>query len=181
MRISTTSGLNASWFQARRSKPSRLSGERADTYRSSYRSDIRMERDMRIDLGSINGKPFYMWHTPLGGSGWTGTPPVQGPTTGKVSQADIEAVRLASSYTRAESEYAEKIVTVVNGLYRLTQPTKLPLSVQGLNDLLKEHSIDSSIVADALSRLGVNAKEMFSVNGQKMHFSDGKFVLGSTR
>lgn len=168
---------NALRSQAYGSKPSRSDKDFSRSYRPSGNGSIRLESGMRIELGSLNGKPLFMTNRPLGGFGWTGTPPVQGPSTGKVSQADIDATRLARSFTRAESEYAFKISTVVNGLYRLTQPTNLPLSARELNNSLREQSINSDVVADALRRLGANVNEVFSVNGQKMHFSGGQFVL----
>lgn len=178
MRISTTSEMNASWTQAHRSGPSRLNGERPYTQPSRYGREIRLGSDMRVNLGSINGKPLFMTNTSFGGFFFGRTGPVKAGRPGeKVSQEVIKAARLASSYSRDESEYAHKIATVVNGLYRLAKRTNLPLSIQGLNDLLREHSIDASVVADALRRLGVNANEMFSVNGQKMHVSDGQFIL----
>lgn len=177
MRISATSGVHS--MQTHRSTPSRSNGEPAYPDNSGSGNSIRVEDDLRIELGSINGKPLFMWNTPLGGFGWTGTPAVQGPPIGKVSQADLDALRLASSYTRSESEYAYKIVTVVNGLFRLTRPSNLPLSVQRFNDLLIEQSISSDVVHDALKRLGINANETFTVNGQKMRVADSRFVLVS--
>lgn len=171
-----TSSLDTplSRLNASRPIPSRTASSYADYLGGS--NHIRLERGVGIDLGSVNGKPLVVTNYAEGGFAWTGSPAVQGTPIGKVLQADMDVVRLASSFTRTESEYAYKIATVVNGLYRLTQRTRRPLSIQEFNNVLKERSIDSSVVADALGRLGIDINRTFSVNGRKMYVSDGRFV-----
>ncbi len=142
---------------------------------NAFQNAVTLNTNTPIDLGTIDGKPFEMQIM----NGWSGAIQIHAHTGSQVTPEDAAAAYAAHSYTRAEYTEGDHVSAVVNYLYLMTQGV---MSTDAVNGAMRQTNITPSEVNDALTRLGLNSNEPFTVNGQAYVFnSENNFeeVTGS--
>jgi len=137
---------------------------------SMFNQSVTLAANTPIDLGTFAGKPLEMQIFNGGGYEWSGAIRIQEPASGsQVTPEQAAAAYAAQSYTEAEYSQGQNVTSVVELLYLMNKGT---LSTDEVNSLVnQQHNITPSEVTDALTRLGINSNEPFTVNGQKYSYN----------
>jgi hypothetical protein len=137
---------------------------------NTFQNSVTLSANTPIDLGTIDGKPFEMQIMEGGGFEWPGQIQIHAHTGSQVTPEDAAAAYAAHSYSLPEQMQANHIGAVIDELYLMT---KNGSSTDSLNNLISTSQISQSDVEDALTRLGFNPSEPFTVNGRAFIFSSG--------
>lgn len=137
---------------------------------SSFNQSVTLSANTPVDLGTFAGKPLEMQIFNGGGYEWSGAIRIQEPASGsQVTPEQAAAAYAAQSYTEAEYSQGQNVTSVVELLYLMNKGT---LSTDQVNSLMnQQYNITPSEVTDALTRLGINPNEPFTVNGQKYSYN----------
>lgn len=145
--------------------------EKSDTIKN-YSQSVTLEADKKIDLGTIDDKPFEMRLFQNGGFEWSGGLFLKAPQGGsKVTPEQAAAAYAFDSYTRTEHERANDIGAVICAIYHITnrgQPTSSFYSAMNNGKKILPEEME-----DALGLLGINPDEPFTINGRTFVLDSG--------
>lgn len=132
---------------------------------------ITLKAETPITLGDIGAKPFTMKLFERGGFEWSGSLRIQdSPAGSRVTPEQMEAAYLSRSYTAAEHQKASHLGAVITDLYSLAQKDR---DTSSFNEVMKLSEVSRQEIEDALTRLGINIHEPFTLNGKNFILNDG--------
>ncbi len=137
-----------------------------EVLKKAMTKSITLEPDVKLNLGTINDKPFQMRIFSDGGAEWNGSPRIFGPMeSGQRITEEVRRVHYAAeAYTRKEHEKAEQLIGIIYDLYlTTTKGWSIDFMFNGSIDMF---SIPATQVEEALQRLGLAPKEPFTINGR---------------
>lgn len=131
-----------------------------------------LEAGKTINMGKIDGKPYDLELFKDGGFQWSGGPLVNIKTQGLyyVSAEDQAADRAAALYSRQEHEQANRLSAIVNCLYGVTSRG---WRTSYFNEFVNQFKFSPGEVDDALSRLGIDTSNPFTINGRSFTLDSG--------
>lgn len=137
------------------------------------RQAINLQPGSELKLGNINGKPFDFRLFEDGGFEWSGAlrlvdRPV--PET-RVSAQDKAAAAAMDRYSEDEWRHGSGIAGVVFNLYEVARGR---LSPEALNESLQREPFHPEYLQEALSRLDIDTREPFEINGSSYALRQGK-------
>jgi hypothetical protein len=136
---------------------------------SAFQNAVTINANTPINLGTIDGKPFEMQILGSGGFEWSGQMQIQESAPGSaVTPEQAAAAYAAHSYSLPEQMQANHVGAVIDQLYLMENNG---VSTDSLNNMINSGQISQNDVENALTRLGLNPSESFTVNGRTFTFN----------
>lgn len=137
------------------------------------RQAINLQPGSELNLGTINGKPFDFRLFEEGGFEWSGgLRLVDRPVPGARVSAQAEAAAAAMNrYSEDEWRHGSGIAGVVFNLYEVARGR---LSPEALNKQLQSAPYQPGYLQEALSRMGMDTREPFEINGSTYALRQGQ-------
>jgi hypothetical protein len=136
---------------------------------------ITLQPGSALNLGIINGKPFDFRLFKEGGFEWSGALRLTDmPEPGAPVSAQAKAAAAAAAmdrYSEDEWKHCSDIAGVVFNLYEVARGRLPP---EAFNERSRRESVPPEFLQEALSRLGVDPREPFEMNGSAYILRQGQ-------
>ncbi len=138
---------------------------------NAFQNAVTLNANTPINLGTIDDKPFEMQILDGQGFEWSGQMQIQESAPGSAPTSEqVAAAYDAQAYSLPEQMQANHVGAVIDELYLMASNGS---STDSINSMINSSQISQSDVEDALTRLGLNSSEPFTVNGRSFIFSSG--------
>lgn len=137
------------------------------------KNSININLDQEIDLGNLNGKPIKM-KIKNNSMEWSGSPAIPDHLPGsKLTSEQAAAIEASKAYSASEFDAINPILMVTQDLFFIT---KKGFDVGYFESHMNQFKIPTTVIENGLERLGLNPKEVFTVNGRSFKLEGNKLI-----